>query len=226
MPQSPPLPQAPYDAIVVLGGGLRKVAGRFYPTDYRDADPFGLCGGGMRVLAAVELHGQGAGARLLFSTGVSQKTRAVHGEHVPTEASVYAEKFLRVLRARGPACAREPLILLEERSVNTTSNLEEVLKMAAAEGWCQLAWVSSEYHVPRIEALLSWGPLLTLGAGMKHHVLSAERVVEQARPGRYTKTIARAYQGPLAQRRREAELRGLEDLRAGRYLGGENTVRS
>ncbi len=30
----------PYDAIIVLGGGLQKVGEKYYPTDYRHSDDF------------------------------------------------------------------------------------------------------------------------------------------------------------------------------------------
>lgn len=47
----------PYDAVIVLGGGLRKLdSGKYVPTDYRQSDPFGMLGAGMRLVAATELY--------------------------------------------------------------------------------------------------------------------------------------------------------------------------
>lgn len=47
----------PYDAIIILGGGLSKSEqGKFYPTDYRHGDDFGMLGAGMRMVAATEMY--------------------------------------------------------------------------------------------------------------------------------------------------------------------------
>ena len=101
-----------YDGVAVLCGGLRYDGEAYHPASFTDSDEHGMLGGHVRVQAAADLYRAGCAGVFLFSTGISQKSRARFGPDVPAEAAVYAAHF-RAEAGAGPA------ILLETGSVNT-----------------------------------------------------------------------------------------------------------
>lgn len=126
-----------YDAVIVHGGGLRQLnSGAYYPTDYTDTDDFGMLGGGMRVAAALEMYLNQQAITFAFTGGVTRKNIAKFGSDCPTEAEVYADKFLRLIdiyKKRDPAKfenLEEPKIFLEDRSTYTKACVRNVLEMA------------------------------------------------------------------------------------------------
>lgn len=89
--------QYPYDALIVLGGGLKKIRDKYYPTDYRDSDNFGMLGAGMRMVAAVDLYLNKATKNIVFATGITQKNIEKFGQTVPKESTIYKNKFQFVI---------------------------------------------------------------------------------------------------------------------------------
>ena len=210
----------PYDALIVLGGGLTQDGeGHYQPTTYEDGDDFGMLGAEMRVLAAVDLYEAGVATTVVFSTGVTEKNKAKFGDDVPTEASVYAAAFQRRLD-EASVDSSAPDIILEDRSFSTLSNVEEVMGLVREHGWQRVAVVTSDYHVPRVRAL--YDEVLRLyPVGVVIDFISAEEVVTEAHPGEYDDVIAEAYATPEAVKRRESEQNGLLALWAGRYALNE-----
>ncbi len=72
-----------YDAVAVLCGGLRCDGETYHPASFTDSDEHGMLGSQIRVLAAADLYRAGCAGVFLFSTGVSQKSRARFGPAVP-----------------------------------------------------------------------------------------------------------------------------------------------
>lgn len=172
-----------------------------------------MLGGEMNVRAASLLYEQGASGTFVFSTGTSQKTIAAYGPHVPTEASVYRDAFLALIKEHQNS---KPTIILEETSVNTHSNLVECSKIIQARGWRHVAVLSLRYHIARVQAL--W----ELFAKNQHEpavdFLVAEDVIVQAAPGASDAAINKAYRSEQGKKRLSSEAKGLRDLQAGKYV--------
>ena len=219
----------PYDAIIVLGGQLYKKGEKYYPTDYRHEDQFGMIGAGMRMAAALELYFQKKAKNFVFSGGISEKNKVTHGPDVPTEAEVYKDKFLRSLAGlkqrkdfeKKFENIEEPEIILEDKAANTVGNIKGVLQIVQDKGWKKVAIVSSDYHIPRIKALYQQALEKLGGMSVDISFLSAENIAKEIAPEKYDDTIARAYRSSGAKTRLDSEAKGLADLKSGKYVMGE-----
>lgn len=218
-----------YDVVVVFSGGLQKTRDKFYPTDYRHGDQFGMLGGGMRIASAVGLYLEGKAQNFVFTTGRSEKDKKAHGPDVPTQARIHEEAFLRRLEKLKRRSGyknkfkdlEKPSTFLDEKSVSTLANIQEALKLIRKKGWRRIAFLSSDYHIPRIAALTR--QLLEQGGDLKVDIdfISAEKAVGEMALGRYDRVIEKAYKSQAAQKRIASEKRGLQDIKAGRYAPGE-----
>lgn len=216
-----------YDAVIVLGCNITPVEDGFAPTTYKDHDQYGMLAGEMNVIAAVHLLANRQTDTFVFSTGTSQKTKAAFGEDAPTEAEVYSIDFVarlqRYRKEHHDANLPEPTIILEDRSVNTYSNITEVLEIIRTQGWKKVAIMSARYHVPRVKALcemiLSNGHVDAVKAEITF--LMSEDIIVQAAPGQYDAMIAEAYSSEQGQKRLAIEAQGLSDIQEGRYVISE-----
>jgi uncharacterized SAM-binding protein YcdF (DUF218 family) len=209
-----------YDCIAVLCGGLRKHDGIYVPTTFKDGDEFGMLGGHVRVMAAAELYRQGITDTFVFSTGVSAKQIAKFGPDVPPEAHVYRDAFKQMIDMPHGADA-SPRLYVEDKSINTVANLQEIARLCDKQGWRNVALLSSEYHIPRIRALYE---LLESRAALKPFAIDfvqAETVLRKYRPGEYDKEFAKQYATPAARLRIMNEHQGLADIQEGRYVLSE-----
>ena len=215
-----------YDAVFIDSGGLSEAGGKFYPTDYRPGDEFGMLGGGIRLVAAVDLYLNTRARRFIFMTGLTEKNKARLGPDVPTEASVLGDKFQRVLaglQKRSDYQGRfdeleEPIVEGQERSYNTLTNIEEALKAVQSSGYKRICFLSSNYHIPRYRAL--WDMVLkSKGIALPTEIdfIGAEDVVKELEPGKYDEVIDKAYKTEAAKQRIENEERGVRDIAEGRY---------
>lgn len=215
----------PYDAIFVLGGGLQKVGDKYYPTDYSHSDEFGMLGGGIRVIAALDLYLQKQSREFVFTTGIYEKNRAKFGQDVPPESHEYAATFKRLiedLKKRPENQEKfkdmeEPLITSEDRSTTTLTNIREALQIILDSGWKKVAFVSNEYHIPRIEALYKQALEKHPEVQVNVSFIPAETIVKEAEPGKYDEEICKAYCSEEAKKRIINEIQGIEDLEAGKY---------
>ncbi len=211
-----------YDCIVVLCGGLyRKKNGDYAPTEYRHADEFGMLGGNLRILATVAFFLQRKSKNVCFSTGKSAKQIEKFGKDVPTEAQIYAQFFQsylqKAMRKSNVADLVSPKIFLEDRSVNTVNNLQNVIAIIKQQQWREIAVVSNDYHLPRISALYH---MLMQKNKYKINIsfLSAEEIVKDAFPNKYNVRIQKAYSSKIGKLRVKNELKGLADLKNAQYV--------
>jgi uncharacterized SAM-binding protein YcdF (DUF218 family) len=206
----------PYDALIILGGGLRKEGSEYYPATYQENDGFGMLGGHMRLQAAIDLFHAKASPCFLFTTGVYEKNKTRLGADVPPESEVYAARFKEAL-------AGEPLpeILVETASSTTLTDLIEAIREAKKHGWHRIAVVSSDYHIPRVRALYEHVLAAQSDTQFEAEFLSAEKTVQEFQPGVFDREITEAYASDGARERQQNEQRGLQDLRDGKYATKE-----
>lgn len=88
--------------------------------------------------------------------------------------------------------------------------------MCEVHGWKRIGLISSDYHIPRIEALCGL-ILQKLNNKVEISFMSAEALLMGLRPGVYDKEIQIAYQTDLALERIKNEQNGCNDISAGRY---------
>jgi DUF218 domain len=207
-------PRARWDALLILGSNIKRDGDGYRPVTYDDYDTFGMLAGEIRIIAAVILHEQSMTSTFVFSTGTSEKTKEILGPNVPSEATVYSQDFLSRIRSsnRPP-----PAVILEDRSVNTYSNLTECIAIIRRNRWRHVAIMSARYHMARVQML--W----ELARG-KHPVattavfVAAEDVVTEYLPGVYEFMIEAAYCSPQGRRRLRNEAQGVQDIRDGKYV--------
>lgn len=132
-------PKSTFDAIVVLGAGIKEKQGRLEPG----------VAGKMRVISAAEAL-RGGLARILVLAGGRTK-----GSAYPSEAWVMKDFLTRRYTREEEKFSKIPpqSIILEEDSVDTSSTFENVLRLARENGWQRVAVLSSEYHLPRARQL-------------------------------------------------------------------------
>jgi uncharacterized SAM-binding protein YcdF (DUF218 family) len=207
-------PLAPWDALIVLGSNIKRDGGGYRPVTYDDYDIFGMLAGEIRIIAAVILYEQDVTSTFVFSTGISEKTKQILGPNVPSEATVYSQDFLSRIRS---SSRPPPAVVLEDRSVNTYSNLTECIAIIRRNRWKHVAIMSARYHMERVQMLWEL-------AREKHPIattadfVAAEDIVTEYLPGIYEDMIAAAYSSPQGQKRLRNEAHGVQDLRDGTYV--------
>ena len=207
-------PRAAWDALIILGSNIRRDGDGYRPGTYDDYDMFGMLSGEIRIIAAVIFYEQNVTSTFVFSTGISEKTKAILGPNVPSEATVYSQDFLSRIRSsnRPP-----PAVILEDRSVNTYSNLTESIAIIRRNRWKHVAIMSARYHMARVQMLWELArerqPVATTAV-----FVAAEDVVTEYRPGIYEDMIEAAYSSPHGRRRLRNEAQGVQDMRDGTYV--------
>lgn len=210
-------PTKKYDAVIVLSGGLAKTPGGFRSTNYQERDSAGMLGGRMRVLAAHQLLRRGLSERFVFTTGITERNlEQFWGWVVPAECRVYAAEFVDLSRAGSRA-----MIFVEDQSTTTEGNLRVTFGMAAREGWSNVGILSSNYHLPRVQALAKV-VRGQLGFRASTTLISAEAVLMQERPGQYDREIDRAYASDVGLERIRNEDIGVQRITAEEYGPGDN----
>lgn len=210
------------DAIVVLSGGTverPRTDGteRRSSTAYSDVDGSdAIVGGKGRVVAAAEVAP--------FFPEAAVVTTSDSNDGPESDARIMASELAR----HG---VRPDRIMLEERSVNTLTELAEMVKLAVRQRWQEVRVLTSDYHIPRVEEMFRQLPSL-ISAGrdpeftaawsefqsrnISVRCVSAEEILPHRSP-HYQTLIARVRQSPEYQRRVELERRGLQQLRDGTY---------
>lgn len=189
---------SPEAIVVPTGGTKRDKDGNYHSTSYDDGDAFGTLGGYVRVEAAAEL------ARMYPETMVVTTGKGAGDGISPSHAMVMENELV----ALGIESKR---VIREEDSTTTRSNIEQALKIANKYKWSSIIFVSNEYHLPRLRAMLE-----ILGLAIKIDFVAAEDVISKIRPefGKIFKNIKIT---PAYKRRLESEARGIQALNSGEY---------
>lgn len=199
------------DAIVVLAGGIKRIAERrWVSTDLTEEDDRqGAPGAKLRIYAATILAERFPGAIIVASGG--------KGNDVPPDADRKRPLLAEVLRdelvASGVAAAR---IILEDKANTTYQQLMELQQASRKQGWKRLVIVTNRWHLARVEAMLQ----LRFTSLMEHvdvKLVSAEEVLIETQPGRWQALLAEAYDKDFLKNRMEREARGVEQIYSGTY---------
>lgn len=189
------------DAILILSGGAisyeRDGQTQWRSTTYDESDAFGTLGGRDRVEAVALLAKEYPGAYLIT-------TSHRLGRAVPSLAQVYADELQRF----GIESGR---IVQEERSSTTQTAIDAALQLAQEKGWKYLLFVSSGYHLPRIEAFYA-----QTKSDIAATTVSSESVLIQNDPA-FAKYFENVKKTPAYQKRLASEARGVEAIRSGSY---------
>lgn len=190
------------DAIFIPSGGTIEETDttgkrRFRSTSYAERDAAGTLGGYVRVRAAALLA-----AEYLHALLVPQGTRETDPSHAATMARELLELGVEAQR-----------IVLEEHSANTAEQAERALAYARERGWKQIAFVSNEYHLPRLRAFVERLPNAH-SLGVTYY--AAESVIEATDPT-FAQEFERIKETSAYQERLASEARGLKALLMGLY---------
>lgn len=216
-----------YNASVIFCGGLRKIGKEYMPSTFDQRDEFGMLGGSIRLLSALELYFQGATDTFLFTSGVSTKNIKTYGEDVPMEALVYKNTFVKSiadLKKSDPqrlTGLNEPTIILEDKSSNTATNVYNVIQIINKHNWGKVAFVTSAYHTARLAGIVKLYRDEGYGTQASIDFLASEKIVMLAEPGKYDEEILEAYKSDAGQKRILSEANGLRDLHDGKYMLSE-----
>lgn len=216
------------DAIFVISGDIvpNSIEGRedefrspgYADLDYRDL----ITGGRARVIASSEL------ARCFPAANIITTSYALGKEDRPTHASVMA----RELRELGIEDGR---IILEEKSYNTLTELQEMVQLIFQNKWKSVAVVTSDYHIPRMELLFEKLKELSSEKERDHlsekvdealryinelgvviQFVSAEDILP-IRSSHYAGLISKVRETDAYKLRVQMEQKGVEQLKEGTY---------
>jgi len=163
-----------FNAVAIFCAGIKKTHSGWVPTNYQDKDTKGMLGGGIRIAAAVELYCNGVANTFLFSGGGNKKTQIQYpeGTEIPIEASIYRDRFLRIIELKREEAQRRklqgleydkrldaltpPVVLTEDTSNNTASGAENIIAIAKRHNWQTLLVASSTLHIERASLLVDF----------------------------------------------------------------------
>jgi hypothetical protein len=213
------------EAISILSGGIAKRDRggeniRYTSGAYKDPDVAGLLSGGKaRVIAAAEITHFYPQATVITNSKVY--------ENAPSDARIMEQELERY----GVPSTR---ILLQENSYSTFTELIELVKYVAENGWHHVAVVTNEFQIPRAQEFLRQIDTLRDPYGASedpvfraaipaYHALKPKIVFVPAeavlplRDEHYQGVIDRAKASPEWEERVKREVSGLQKLQAGTY---------
>ena len=209
------------DAIFVLSARVRKAPKReqgYTTTAYSDSDPFGLLGGKARVLAAAEVSRHFPNVKIVTTT---------HGPDLSGKLVIDADLMAEELKHLG---VLEGRIIRETKSTNTLTELQEAVKLIAANNFSFSVILTSDYQIPRCEkmyehlAALSNPSDETLKTSLEkvknenfEVVFAAAETILPLRSPHYATLIEKAHQTTEFAKRLKFEREGIAAIEKGTY---------
>lgn len=207
------------DALFVLSGGIvvsPNSESGYKSLAWSNTNELGISTGGRtRVIAVVEV------ARVLPEIPIVTNSRNRFDNTQPTMASISKAELVR----RGVDPDR---VILEEDSVNTITQLTEMVQLALRNNWTSIAVLVNDYYQPRIHAIWNrLGELVTdadfqaqltrfKGTGGTIGFISSEPIMRAISP-LYAAYLHEVEASAVYQRTVESEANGLRALQEGRY---------
>lgn len=213
------------EVVFIASGGIKKVPNADKPDgigyrslsyDENDLDVHGfVTGGKMRVIAGAEIAKKYPNIILVTTSKVE--------EDAPSHAKVMASELEKL----GVPVDQ---IMLEECSDNTASELIEMVKLAVTNNWTRLGFITSDYHVPRVQVLFDHLEEIAGGQDKEFlqvfeefkkrrievNFIKAEKLLEIIDP-KYQDFFAEVRKSDAYQQRLDAEARGVLDIIGGKY---------
>ncbi len=199
-------------SIVILGGGLVKIGGKWRTTTFFEKDFSRSLGDRYRIFAGVELYkklsGEGVVPKILVSGGVGRGV-VEYPDH-PVISDIMADELIG-LGVPKTAISRD-------RNANSTfEQLKFISKLfSIGKNNEDILVVSNKYHVPRIRAMIAHSPELILLrrklSDRRLKLVSAESVLIRMNPGRWRREISMAYGGDFAIERIRIERKGVRQI--------------
>jgi len=204
-----------FDAIIILGGGLKKDIGGWRTTNFNEGDNFGCLGDRLRVVAGVLLYNvlkkKNPGLSIIVSGGRGQ-FRNVPGA---PPVSVVLKKELIELGVRRAD------IEVENKSGTTYQQLKKISKLVLKSGMNKIVIITNRCHMPRVRALIENVKDLELLkkqlSAKKIFLKSAEDIALRYDRKNWKSVIDYAYKSKLMKKRLLLEKQGVRQLKAGLY---------
>jgi len=200
--------------IVVLSGGAIKdeKTGKWRTAKFNEkGDNFGVQGDYLRTIAGSYLYKAKPNSILIASGGWGQLKDI---PEAPTLATILKSELIELGVPAGK-------ILTEEKSGATYQQLSELQKIAVKKGIKNIIIISNRYHLPRLRAMIEYGPGLNIfkrmfdGSDIK--LKSAEDILIKYKPEKWEKIINKAYKSKDIIARIELEKKGIEQIKKGTY---------
>lgn len=198
-------------ALAILGGGLTKdKAGQWRTTNFGEkGDNHGTLGDSLRVRAGACLYSRNPSSFVIASGGRGQFKKVAGA---PSLSAVIKKELISL----GVPANK---IIEENRSNNTYRQLLELQKIKRSGKVEDLVIVSNRYHLPRLKAMIKYGPGLAILKKMFKNIKlkSAEDILLKFHPAEWEKKIKKAYQSETMRQRVALEQQGAKQIKAGKY---------
>ncbi|MDD5554646.1 MAG: YdcF family protein, partial [Patescibacteria group bacterium] len=201
--------------IVVLSAGIKRdKSGKWVSTDLIEAENFaGAPGGKARVMAASYIYKENPESFIVASGGHGSDKNIIGVKH-PRLSKI----LKRELEESGVPDGK---IIEENKSRTTYQQLLELQKITVEKGIRNIIIISNRYHLPRIRAMIKYGPglnfLKKMLSDLNIKLISAENLLIKHRPGKWKKIIEKAYKSKDMIARIKLERKGVEQIKRGTY---------
>lgn len=195
-----------YDALAILGGGLKNDNGRWRTTNFNESDDFGIAGDRIRVVAGAILFLRNL-SDIIIALGGRGQYESILG--VPPIAEVLKQELIELGVPHNK-------IILEIQSGNTHQQLKFVNLLVKLKNMGTVCIISNEWHLPRIRAILEHSPYLE-GLASHLELLSGEEIAIQYDKANWESIIIKARRSNEMKKRIALEQKGIIDIKEERY---------
>lgn len=210
------------DVIVVVSGASKynEQKGRYDNGSFGDVDDSGLITGGKdRVIAGAEVHAAYPDSMLVTTSRTSDPNR-------PTLAAVLTAQLVRM------GVPQEQIIEKDE-SYRTVDGVKDVMLLVQEKGWKRVVYITSGYHVPRIQEFLKHITEFSSDESEKARLSEIVDALEKGdlhiqvigsdeilplRSGHYEEYMKTVKELPGYKERVKSEEQGVQDIREGKYI--------
>lgn len=195
------------NAIVIIGGGLKKENGKWRTTNFKEGDNFAVQGDRLRVVAACHLYKDN---QYLLVIALGGKGQYKDISDAPTVAEIIKSELVEL-------GVPPENIIKEEQSGNTWQQLQELKKIIVEKKIEGVIIISNEYHLARIKAMIEKdSELKKMFDTAKIKLQSAEKIIIKNDPDQ-KKEIENVYKSKAMRERIALEQKGVIDIKKGRY---------
>ncbi|MFA4941239.1 MAG: YdcF family protein [Patescibacteria group bacterium] len=207
--------EKPQKAIIILSAGIKKDKnGNWMSTGLVEEKNLSSASGGKaRVIAASYIYKDDS-ENFIIASGGHGSDRNILGIKHPGLSKILKKELIE---SGVPANK-----IIEENKSNTTyQQLVELQKIIVEKEIKNIIIISNRYHLPRIQAMIEFGPDLNIFKKMFRasdiELKSAEDVLIKYKPEKWKKIITKVYQSGGMVARIDLEKKGVEQIKKGTY---------